>query len=345
MRCSTRFPLTVVLAGIVLLAEAGCTPSADRPADAPVASADSASLTGTVTYRERIAPSPDVELHVRLTASSSGASPLAQQTTRPDGQQVPLPFTLAYDAAAIDTATRYVVHATLSDRGDSLRWTTVTGVPVLTQGAARDSISVPVRRIPSALDRATVYTCPAADGEAFTVTVRPRPDAVTIMLPARFGDRSVAASQVPAASGARYESDEVLFWGKGTEARLEVAGQVFELCTARPLTEAEVDARARGATFRAIGQEPGWMLTITPNAQVQFTYAYGEREVTMPTPAPIEDDSARHTTYRARTDAHDLRVTIENATCTDAMSGALFPTTVTVTLDGTAYRGCGTPLD
>jgi putative lipoprotein len=61
-------------------------------------------------------------------------------------------------------------------------------------------------------------------------------------------------------------------------------------------------------------------------------------------PAAETDTATGTRSYRARTGAYDLRVLIEPARCTDAMSGQPYETTVTVTLEGKAYHGCGGPL-
>jgi putative lipoprotein len=49
-------------------------------------------------------------------------------------------------------------------------------------------------------------------------------------------------------------------------------------------------------------------------------------------------------TYHAVSEANDLKVVIVPVSCADSMSGRPFPATVTVTLNGKAYRGCGEEL-
>jgi len=101
-------------------------------------------------------------------------------------------------------------------------------------------------------------------------------------------------------------------------------------------------ARARGIEFRAVGQEPGWYLEIDNGKSIHVVYDYGEREATMPVPPPVS--SGDSITYEASTDARRLRVVIEKRPCSDIMSGLPFPSTVTVTIDGNTYRGCGQDL-
>ena len=48
--------------------------------------------------------------------------------------------------------------------------------------------------------------------------------------------------------------------------------------------------------------------------------------------------------FHAITETNDLRLVIEPTPCTDVMSGNLFETTVTVSLNNQTYHGCGGPL-
>ena len=102
------------------------------------------------------------------------------------------------------------------------------------------------------------------------------------------------------------------------------------------------EAQRRGVEFRAIGQEPGWMLEIDHEKSIYLLADYGEKKVTMPVAAPR--DSAGVTIYDAKTEAHRLTVRIQTIVCHDTMSGEEMTHTVTVILDGTEYRGCGRSL-
>lgn len=101
-------------------------------------------------------------------------------------------------------------------------------------------------------------------------------------------------------------------------------------------------ARARGIEFRALGQEPGWYLEIDDGESMRLVYDYGEREATTAVPEPVVDGTT--TTYDSRSGEHHLRVVIQDEPCSDVMSGLRFSHTVTVTIDGSTYRGCGQDL-
>ena len=103
------------------------------------------------------------------------------------------------------------------------------------------------------------------------------------------------------------------------------------------------DARRRGVDFRAIGQEPGWMLEIDHEQSMYLLADYGEKKFTVPSPKPTREPSGR-ITYDAVTEEHRLTVVIDKVVCHDAMSGDEFTHTVTVTFDRQEYRGCGREL-
>jgi len=102
------------------------------------------------------------------------------------------------------------------------------------------------------------------------------------------------------------------------------------------------DARSRGVDFRAIGQEPGWIVEIDADKSIYVLADYGEKKLTAPASAPR--DSADVIIYEATIDAHDLTIRIQPLPCADAMSGERMTHTVTLTLDGKQYQGCGRRL-
>lgn len=100
-------------------------------------------------------------------------------------------------------------------------------------------------------------------------------------------------------------------------------------------------AKLRGVAFRAIGQEPGWLLEVTNGEEILIVTDYGMERKSLPYIEPREDKAARKTVFQI--DA-DTSVLIEGKPCTDSMSGESFQTTVTVTLGGKSYKGCGRAL-
>nr|MBC8425860.1 MliC family protein [bacterium] len=86
-------------------------------------------------------------------------------------------------------------------------------------------------------------------------------DEVVLFLPGR----TVRLPVVPAASGAKYGDGETSWWVKGIdETRLGFAGAEPCLCRLNPARTRWEDAKLRGVDYRALGNEPGWILEIGP---------------------------------------------------------------------------------
>jgi putative lipoprotein len=123
-------------------------PSTTPPSAPPGTGAETATVTGMVTYRERMALTPEAVIQVDLRDLSNPdteAPPLARQIIEKPGQ-VPVAFALSYALASIDAHHAYVVSARITDRGQ-LQFVTEERVPVITNGAppSAEIVVVPVR--------------------------------------------------------------------------------------------------------------------------------------------------------------------------------------------------------
>ena len=101
------------------------------------------------------------------------------------------------------------------------------------------------------------------------------------------------------------------------------------------------EAKLRGVAFRAIGQEPGWLLEIKNGEEILVVTNYGQNRNLFPYVDPREDKAARKTVFQVDADSSVL---IEGKPCRDSMSGESFDTTVTVTLGEQVFKGCGRAL-
>jgi len=99
--------------------------------------------------------------------------------------------------------------------------------------------------------------------------------------------------------------------------------------------------RRRGIDFRALGQEPGWSLTIDEGHSIVFAANSMDDSVQLPAPALEVDTSSGIRTYRAQSAAHQLTVVRVPQLCRDPISDRVFDARVTVTFDGVTYEGCG----
>ena len=104
------------------------------------------------------------------------------------------------------------------------------------------------------------------------------------------------------------------------------------------------DARARGIDFRAVGQEPGWVVEVKDEENITAVLDYGGTSLLLPTPdsETAEDGTV---TYDASTDTDHLVLSIRGKTCVDPMSGESHPSTVELVVNDKPYRGCGDWLD
>ena len=115
-------------------------PPVAQPAETPAAgagpAASTASVRGTVTYRERIALSPGARLEVALLDTSlqdAAATTIAEQAIDNPGQ-VPISFEIEYDPADIREGNTYSLHVAIIEADGSLAFTNDTAYDVITNG-------------------------------------------------------------------------------------------------------------------------------------------------------------------------------------------------------------------
>jgi heat shock protein HslJ len=104
------------------------------------------------------------------------------------------------------------------------------------------------------------------------------------------------------------------------------------------------DARGRGIEFRAVGQEPGWVVEVNEGENITAVLDYGGTSLLLPTP-PSETAEDGTVTYDASTDTDHLVLSIKGRTCVDPMSGESHPSTVDLMVNDKPYHGCGDWLD
>ncbi len=120
-------------------------------------------ITGTVTYREKIALPGDAVVEVALqdVSRADGLPTVLRRVRLEDVGQPPVAFRLAYDPAAIDSTRRYAVHARIT-AGGRLLFVSDRRDPVLTGGHG-DRVQLVLARTRGAVP---------ADGAAAARTLR-----------------------------------------------------------------------------------------------------------------------------------------------------------------------------
>ncbi|BCX04879.1 MAG: hypothetical protein KatS3mg053_2817 [Candidatus Roseilinea sp.] len=170
-------------------------------------------LTGTVTYRPRIALPPNAVIEVQLADIAIADAPakiIASQTITAGGAQVPIPFELKYDPAAIQPRGRYSVAARITEDG-KLTWISTKIITVLAPGAPSSGVEIVVEQVPSgqasAEGRTVEYDC--AGGKTVKVVYGADSAEVT------FDGQTWTLPQVPSASGVRYDDGTWEWRSKG----------------------------------------------------------------------------------------------------------------------------------
>lgn len=181
-----------------------------------------------------------------------------------------------------------------------------------------------------------VYEC----DQQFSFTARIEGEKVWLFLPSE----TINLPHVPAASGTKFSDGDSLFWTKGNEAMLEVNSVSYRTCKNNHSKAIWEHAKLNGVDFRALGNEPGWVLTIAEANKVTFKSNYGQTTNEFISSPPVTNQNTRTTLYQASNKNHTILITLEGTACSDTMSGEKFETTVSVTLDDKEFNGCGKAL-
>ncbi|MGC2049447.1 MAG: hypothetical protein WA635_12660 [Gallionella sp.] len=126
----------------------------------------------------------------------------------------------------------------------------------------------------------------------------------------------------------------------GEQAQFGETGGHLQVCHNDRRRAIWEKAKLDGTDFRAIGNEPPWVLEIREQSRVVLVTDYGAKRVEMPLPSPIEDRSALTTRWIAE----EYQLEIIGRRCNDSMSGETFESTVILIWQGQTLRGCGRAL-
>ena len=195
---------------------------------------ETVTLSGQLSYRERIALLPGSTATVSLEDVSRADAPstvIASETIELGNRQVPVPFQLAVDDGQLSERSRYSLRATISGPDGALAWTTDTAMPVEKGSGDRDfGMITLVSARGSAGSNATgetVYVC----GDArIRVAASAESAAVT------FDGRQMTLPRVPSASGEKYESgtagspEYAMLWLRGDRAQFQWGSRRFPEC-------------------------------------------------------------------------------------------------------------------
>ena len=152
----------------------------------------------------------------------------------------------------------------------------------------------------------------------------------------------VRLERQPSASGEKFTADRLTVWSKGEEAMIEAGGERHTGCRRNRAASAWEQARLDGVRFRALGNEPGWILEIAEDSGIDLVTDYGQTRLRFD--RPTRSDPAEGTIrYDAQGDDR-ISVVLTFDTCHDDMSGEPYPVRAEIRLRGRTYRGCGRQL-
>ncbi len=209
--------------------------------------------------------------------------------------------------------------------------TTAAAVP-----APAPAVTVAGDEVPEGVLRAYVWEC--ADGQRLVMRNLFRERAIAI----DFHDGTRRLDQTASASGARYADAVAVFWTKGSAATLERQGAPAVTCEERRAESLREDARARGVTFRALGNEPGWVLEVGPGTRLSWTTNFGELRYDFDQARQSATDGA--VSYVAQQGTNAIKATVRSERCVD--DGEVeFDHAAIVEFEGQQFRGCGSRLN
>ena len=156
-----------------------------------------------------------------------------------------------------------------------------------------------------------------------------------------FHDGTRRLDQTVSASGVRYADAVAVFWTRGSAATLERQGAPAVKCEERRAESLVEDARVRGVNFRALGNEPGWVLEIGPAGHISWTTNFGELRYDFDQSQAATAGDA--TTYSAQQGTNSIKAVVKAERCVD--DGEIeYDHSATVEFEGRSHRGCGLEL-
>jgi heat shock protein HslJ/uncharacterized lipoprotein YbaY len=317
------------LALFAALALAACASAPTHPQLEPSKRprAEGPVIRGELTYRQRVALSPDSLAIVELRENAGNGPVVAEWRRTLAGMQVPIRFEMAYDPAKVVAGQTYALRGAIFSDGRPA-WASEPQPISLAPGGG-DVIAGTVMLVPyQPLAFASTLKC---DGRTalFGIGRRDGRDVPQLVV----GERRWDLREAVSASGARYEAIDdprTSMWNKGDRATLVIAGEAWPECEMQPAV-----AATPRPPLKARGNEPFWSLEIGPTLQLRTLDGAFEG----PAPAERTVDGVRR--FEGTAQGRPIAIAVRAQRCADTMTGMPYPATVEVQFDGRSYRGCG----
>jgi len=141
-----------------------------------------------------------------------------------------------------------------------------------------------------------------------------------------------------------YLPDQPRELAPGQTAEITINGKQLVNCKNNPRAAAWEAAKLRGVSYRAVGQEPPWLLEIHREAGFLLVTEYGENRQQFPYAEPVTDTAQKTASYTSAANGDDIRITLWGGDCRDSMSGEVFHSQVEISWRAQTLRGCGRAL-
>ena len=185
--------------------------------------------------------------------------------------------------------------------------------------------------------KAYVFEC--ADDYAFSTSIEGT--TAWLFLP----EQTIKLPHVFSVSGSKFSAKQTTLWVEKGEARLKIDSTTHEACINNPAKAVWAHARLNGVDFRAVGNEPSWILEIVKGESIIFADFYGKvNKYMFIRYEPTINQTERKTVFKTSNKHHSLLITIIGIPCQDKMSSEQFEFSVTVELDEKYFTGCGRAL-
>ena len=333
----TSLPGAIASVLMTVAALAACQPQGNATAPAPSMTQGAHAITGTATYRERILPPPGSTLRVQLLDNLLADTPKAilADVTIPKVGGPPIAFTLPFDPAKLRPNGQYGLHATLSGPDGAPMFVSDTRVPV--DPSANVPVEIAMVHV-GAGNAATASPLPT-NWQCGDLRVGAAFDNVANNVTLTYGGRSRVLPLATSGSGARYADDAGNeFWTKGDSGTLTLDGEKHE-CTRTNLASPWDDARSRGVAFRAVGNEPGWLVEVgsgdAPPLHAQLDF--GSRKLDI---ASVRARAQGDGWTGKSANGTQVELIVERKACQDD-AGTTFDITAQLRAGGKTYDGCG----
>ena len=130
----------------------------------------------------------------------------------------------------------------------------------------------------------------------------------------------------------------------GQTAEITIKEEKLLNCKNNPRAAVWEGAKLRGVSYRAIGQEPPWVLEIDRENGFLLVTGYGAEKQQFSYIEPVTDSTQRTSSYTSEANGEAITITIQGRDCRDSMSGEAFSSQVAISWREQSLRGCGRAL-